>query len=319
MNVQICLQTALHQIQRLRECRQISGASVTEQFLDLESRVHWAAMCWDTSSALTSETRTLLSSGLRGACAEPTWQVVRAFLAASSASRWQSEEVFVTDDAACEIITVAGIANIFIWKTITNLKEALREGVSEEVEIHAWEGVTDAIEMFSSSVRPLLERCERKIQFLSQKVRLGWYSLHLRYHLGILLLANALRVAKREDFTTKFDKAERDTEHEAMVVLKFGLENKYVVSELVEWKDNAGLRFGPSLVAIDPYPQYAVDLVLLMYEGLDRRLLEKSIAEEKYFFLLSTLYEALRELPQTSKAVQNAQEAIKKENVGLNL
>ena len=311
LSAQVCMQTALYQLQRLREQRAPSdSASLTAQYVDLESRVYWAAMTWDTSISLTSGTRTSLSSGLKGPCAEPTWRLVKAFLVGSFASRWQDSDLELTFDTAYEIIAAARIAKTYIWKNITSLREALREGVSDAGVLFAWEALVGAMEIYSTIVRPLIDRCERKMLFFDQRVRLNWYCFQVQYHLGILMLANALEVAGREDLRKKMEKAEQDAEHEACVVLKFGLENKYTVYESGVGGNNNPERGQPllnaSLVAIDPHPQYALDLVLLMRKRLDRRVRDEKITREIYASLDSILREVVEQLPRSSKVVQDA-------------
>ncbi|KAF2825634.1 hypothetical protein CC86DRAFT_446299 [Ophiobolus disseminans] len=321
MNGQVCMQTALYQLQRLRERRSAysgepfpsaisnGSAAVTSQFVDLESRVYWAAMMWDTSSSLASGTRTSLTSGLKGACAEPTWRLVRAFLVGSFKSRtqhWHDEGFQVTDDIAYEIISAASICKTYIWKIITSLKEALREGVHDDGVTFAWTSLIDTIEIFNTTVRPLLNSCEKRLLFLDQRVRLSWYSLQLQYYLGVLLLADVLEAAQRTDLLPTIENAVQEAEHESFIVLKFGLGNKYTVHGPRFDDGEPQLLISAPLVAIDPYPQHVLDLVLLMYKRLDWRLGNGSITQETHSCLLATLAEVLQALPQSSKAVHDA-------------
>jgi hypothetical protein len=117
----VCIRTALFQLQQLRARRttcQIEEPG-TLQYVDLESRVYWAAMMWDTSASLSMDSRTSLTSGLKGACAEPTWRLVQSFLVGSfkpSTKHWHSETFEWSDEAAYEMISAASICKTYIWK-----------------------------------------------------------------------------------------------------------------------------------------------------------------------------------------------------------
>ncbi|KAH9237663.1 hypothetical protein K456DRAFT_1364148 [Colletotrichum gloeosporioides 23] len=156
-----CLHTALSQIQRLRERRShdhlgelgslvefgsshysLVAKQVSAKFLDLETRIHWTAVVWDTESSLTSNLRASLTSGLKGACLEPVWLLVRAFLVGSflpQSKDWLINGLQVCDKTATEILSAASVANVYLWKTITSLKEALREAVNETCLLSTWE------------------------------------------------------------------------------------------------------------------------------------------------------------------------------------
>ncbi|RYP75071.1 hypothetical protein DL770_007482 [Monosporascus sp. CRB-9-2] len=340
----VCIQTALVQIQRLRE-RQRShqfnasevsvwaaalassapNPSLTQAYLDFESRAYWAAVMWDTSSSLTSNLRTSLTSGLNGACSEPAWRLVRTFLVGSFHPRteyWRTNGFEVSDGVASEIITAAAVCKLYVWKNITSLKEALREGVHEESVLFVWKALLDAIDIFKASIRPLLNKCERRLHFLDQLSRLGWYEVNLQYYLGILVLVNAIETANRSDLLSQITEARQDAEHESFNVLKFGIENTYTIHEPGEGSkttsaldataDFPGEPITASFVAIDPYPNCVVDSVLLMNEVISREYRQGKIKHGAYSYLSSVLLKALGQLPQFSKTVQAARENLQR-------
>ena len=334
----VCMQTALLQLQRLRERQgsyQINvsktstwtasspSTSLTQDFLDLESRAYWTAVMWDTSCSLTSNFRTSLTSGLKGACAEPAWRLTRSFLVGSfhpETEDWRANGFEVCDDIASKVISAAAVSNLYIWKNIASLKEALREGVDEDSILFAWKALLDAIHIFKTSIRPLLDKCERRIHFLDQVCRLSWYEISIKYYLGILVLVDALEAADRNDLLPGVVEPKGNAEHESFNVLKFGLENTYTIYGPGEDSNirlsaagSTGFPEGmitASFVAIDPYPQYVVDVVLLMSKVTDRKYCQGKIKHETYTHLLFILRNALEQLPQSSGSVQAARESL---------
>lgn len=304
MSAQVCMQTAMYQLQCLRERRKAPGlAEVTSELIDLENRAFWVAMMWDTSSSLVSGARTSLSSGLNGACSEPTWRLVRAFLVGSFKSRtetWHDDSFDINNDNAYEIIAAGVIGKTYIWKTITSFKEALREGVHDDGVKFAWQALLDTIDIWDTPIRGLLAKCERRLPFLDQRVRLNWYGLSVQYYLGIAHLVQVLIDAGRVDLLSAIAKTKQDADCESYNVLKFGLENTYTICQ--EPLVNA------SITAIDPYPRHSLDLVLLLDETLRRNLNRGDITGNTYSHLRSILCSTLRHLPQDSKAVEEARE-----------
>ncbi|KAF1943464.1 hypothetical protein EJ02DRAFT_134313 [Clathrospora elynae] len=334
MSGPVCIQTALLQLQQLRErlrSLQLNGlnsessagsTNISTDYVDFESRAYWAAMMWDTSSSLAMSSRTSLTSGLKGACSEPTWRVVKAFLVASFHPRtehWHTEGVEVTNVVACEIISAAVICKTYIWKNITSLKEALREGVDEAGVQFAWTALLDAIAIFKTSISPLLSSCERQLHFLDQRIRLNWFEVNLQYHLGILVLAAALESADRRDLLSEFSAARQDAELESFNVLKFGLETTYTVygprdntNTGPEVDELSQQTFTASIIAIDPYPQYVVEAVLLMNKVFGRKYRQEEINHDTYTYLSSILDKALGQVPQGSKLVQAARQNLQR-------
>lgn len=342
INGLLCIQTALLQVQRLREGQrscQFDGPEVlawtepgtrsrtnlTQAYLDFESRAHWAAVMWDTSNSFTLNLRTSLTSGLNGACSEPAWRLARTFLVGSfhpETESWRTNGFEVSDEVASQIITAAAVCKLYVWKNITSLKEALREGVDEESVLFVWKALLDAIDIFKTSIRPLLNNCERRLHFMDQLNRLSWYEVNLQYYLGILVLVNAIEAANRSDLLPQVTEARQDAEHESFNVLKLGIESTYTIYGPGE-DSNTACRFGAttdfpgepitaSFVAMDPYPNHVVDSVLLMNEVISREYRQGKIKHGAYSYLSSTLAKALRQLPQSSKTIQAAQEKLQR-------
>ncbi|KAI0129818.1 hypothetical protein BJ170DRAFT_681310 [Xylariales sp. AK1849] len=341
----VCIQTALLQIQqlrgRLRSCQYDgsempawSGASVssapsptlTPMFVDLESRAYWAAVTWDTSSSVTLNVRSTLSTGLRGACLEPAWVLARGFLVESfhsTTKEWRKEGFVVSDEVAPQIISAAGICGLYLWRTLASVKEALREGVDEDSVLFAWRSLLDGLDVFKTTIRPLLDNCERRYHFLSQTNRLYWYEISLHYYLGVLILVDAVEAAHRSDLLSQLTEAKLDAEHKSLDVLQMGLESTYIIygpPEESESASNVDCRtYTPgrstattSFVAIDPFPHHVIASVRLVNKAIKRRYRQGNIKHEAYAHLLATLLQALEQLPQSSKSVCSTREDLRR-------
>lgn len=347
----VCIQTSLLQIQRLRE-RQRSykldtssvisawegtlassgpgsapSASLMSTYMDYESRAYWAAVTWDTASSLSLNLRTSLTSGLNGACSEPAWRLTRTFLAGSFQAKTEHCRTIgfeISDELASQIITAADVCKLYVWKNITSLKEALREGVEEATVSFVWEALREAIDIFEVSFRPLLSKCERRIHFLCQSNRLSWYEVNLQYYLGLLLLANAVETANRSDLLSQMTETILDAEHGVFSVLKFGMENTYTIpgpgpgtdmdsrSRLDATSILPDEPITASFVAIDPHSNRVVDSVLLMSKVVSRKYRQGEIKHGAYSHLSSILLKALGQLPPSSKHVQAARETLQR-------
>ncbi|KAI9730322.1 MAG: hypothetical protein M1818_008225 [Claussenomyces sp. TS43310] len=334
----VCTQTALLQLQQLRErlrrcefkgsgisaCSDaVAGSNaipdLTQAFLTLESRAYWAAVTWDTSSSMTLNIRSSLTSGLKGACLEPAWRLARSFLVGGFRARsenWCEKGFEVPDEIAAQIISAAAVCRIYTWKTIASVKEALREGVEETDTLFAWSALLDALDVFKTIIHPLLSICERRLHFLGQVERLSWYEVVLHYYLGILILADTVEDASRPDLLLQLTETRLDAEQESFNVLKFGLESKYTFEGPLGGSHNASnadlsaYSFGhpitTSFVAIDPYPQYVLASVRLMQKAISRKFRQGNIQDEAYSYLSSTLLKAIEQLPQNSRMVYSA-------------
>ncbi|KAF2708413.1 hypothetical protein K504DRAFT_434871 [Pleomassaria siparia CBS 279.74] len=324
-----CMQTAILQIQRLRQrprsglCHGAVDSNVTQAFLDLESRAYWAVIMWDTSNSFDSNSRTCLTSGLKGACSEPAWRLARSYLVGSFRAKtehWRIHGFEMTEERACTIISSASISILYIWKNITSLKEALREGVEEDSVMFAWNALLDAIDIFTTSIRPLLDHCKRRLHFLDQQTRLSWYATISQYYLGILVLGEVLETANRSDLLPGVAIAKQDAEYEAFNVLKLGMQASYMIygpgDDLTAATTiitiDGGTGNSParpiitSLVAISPYPYQVVNTVSLMKKTMDRKYREGVLKHQTYAYLSDSLRTALEQLPQHSKKVDAA-------------
>ena len=340
----VCLQTALLQVQQLRErleSRQLNGVNVptwtgrsensargavpTQTYLDLESRAYWAAVMWDTLSSLTSSYRTSLTSGLKGGCSEPAWRLAISFLSGSfchTAENLRTTGTEVSDEVACQITAAATTSILYICKNIASLKQAFREGVEEQSLLFTWKSLLDSIDFFQTSIRPLLNDCEKRLHFLDQASRLSWYKVSSRYHLAILVLVDAIEAAGRSDLLPGLATAKQEAEHESFNVLKFGIGSTYMLYRSAE-DSNTASKFtyttdmpqqpiAASVVAIDPHPHDMVELVRLMNKVISRKYLAGDIKHATYSYLSSILINALGQLPQGSKLVQAARENIQR-------
>ena len=349
----VCVQTALLQIQQLRlrlRSSQYYGSDVSAwstglmaasappitdfrpAFLNLESRAYWAAVTWDTASSVTLEFNSTLTTGLRGACAEPAWVLARGFLVKSFHAKteaWCQASFEVTDDVASEIISAAGICRTYLWRTIASLKEALREGVAEDQVLFAWNAFCDGIEVFKTAVEPLMSRCEKQIHFLSQANRLNWYLMVLHHHLGVLVLVHAIEAANRTDLLHKLHETRLEAEHATLNVLDFGLKSIYVVGDPEPHPSTQSMaeqhtarsscssssphsssepRNGASFIGIDPCPDHTLASVQLMFMAIHRKYKQRTITREIHANLSSILLRALGQLPRNSKSASSVRQ-----------
>jgi len=272
---------------------------------------------FDTSGSLTLNFRSSLTAGLNGFTSEPAWRLVKMWLAGSFHSKteeWRTNGFDLTDESACQVIAAAAACKLYVWKMIAVLKEALREGVEEEMVTQAWTALMEAIEMFKVTIRPLLRDCERRLPFLGQLERINWYETVLHYYLGILILVDAVEAAERSDLLSQLTETRLDAEHEAINALKFGLESQYTIYEPSTEQgtdfpaNSSGRSITTSFVAVDPYPHHVVASVRLMNKVVCREYQQGKIKYEAYSYLSSTLVKALEQLPQSSKSVQAARQ-----------
>lgn len=193
---QHCVHAALQQIQTLRARQRslqfngtrVSLASVrrtsatspqslaTTNFINAESTAYWAALTFDTSASLTMSCRPLLSSGLFGFDAEPSWRMVRTCteIFKGMTKDWKEPDFEMTNEKANQIIASGAAWKLLQWKLTSNLKESLRDG-HDEVEVDkAFNAVSDAIDHFNTTYRDLLSACQTRIQFFSQETKLRW-------------------------------------------------------------------------------------------------------------------------------------------------
>ncbi|KAK1622711.1 hypothetical protein BDP81DRAFT_465783 [Colletotrichum phormii] len=231
----VCLHAALSQVQNLRDGR--VGTHVTTEFLNLESRIYWAAVSWDTANSLVSNLRSSLTSGLKGACLEPVWIVARAFLKSSfqpKIERWRAGTLELTDEDACPIFSGAAVGILYFCKTITSLKEAVREGVDETTLQLTWKSLLDALDIWENSIHPLLETCQRRLNLLDPKHRLHWFQLSLEYWLGVLIVVDTLENAYRSDLVRQVTKLRQDAQCEIFNVIQYGLKTDYILPQFSE-------------------------------------------------------------------------------------
>ncbi|KAI1620301.1 hypothetical protein EDD37DRAFT_173848 [Exophiala viscosa] len=326
----VCVQAALQQVQRLRERQrncQFSGSKVSpgidpvigrqpttdlsQAFLTSESRAYWAALMVDTSASFTLNFRSSLSSGLHGVGSESSWRVLR--MGANSfhtrTEEWRTSTFEVSDETTSQIVAAAAACSVYVWKMIAVLKEALREGDEEEKVIQAWKSFLESVDIFQVTFRPLLTACLRRLHFLSQVERLNWYEITLHYHLGILILVDAVEAAERVDLLSQLTEKRLDAEGEAVNAVKFGLENTLTISSKNGLAaDSHEQSITVSFVQIDPYPHHMVAGVQLMNKAITRQYRQGKIKIEAYKHLQLTLLRALEQLPQTSKSVQEARQ-----------
>jgi hypothetical protein len=131
---QFCIQAALQQVQQLRARQRslkFNGSKVcplpnvaaitsspdqiTTDFMGLESIIYWAAPTFDTSSLLTLNTKSLLSSGLLRWEFESSWRLVKTCtnMFHEQTEDWHLHGLNVTEDNENRIIAAAAA-----WKLL---------------------------------------------------------------------------------------------------------------------------------------------------------------------------------------------------------
>ncbi|VUC21192.1 unnamed protein product [Clonostachys rosea] len=338
----MCIHAALKNIQQLRsrlrsrafdspaerlatwEQPDTRHLTLTSKYIELENRVFWAAVAWDTEQALIYNVRSSLSTGIRGACREPAWILARGFLRDSfhsDSEKWRGEDFEITDDIAKRIVSATGVCRLYVWRTIASVKEALIEGVDEESVQIGSDAVLDALKIFKHTIRPALANCEKWLQYLSQETRLAWFGAVLHYYLGILIIVDALDTAARADLLEQYTDYGMNAERELFNTLKFGLENQYCIS--CSEKDvfqgtskGASTKIKTSLIAIDPHPHYILASVRLLDIAIGRKRLRGDLSESAYLNLRATLNSALQQLPQTSMEVAFAKKKFQQSILG---
>ncbi|KAK7186871.1 3-hydroxybutyryl-dehydrogenase [Paraphaeosphaeria sporulosa] len=313
----VCMHTALMHIQKLRQrCDPVKKGllNITQTFLDLESRAYWAAVMWDTSDAMTSDMRTLLTSGLNGACSEPAWRLSKAFLVGSfgpATEEWCVNGAEVTDERASQIIGAASVCQTLMWKSITSVKEALREGVDEETVLWVWGSLQETMAIFKKSVQPPLSGCERRIHFLSQRNRFGWFQITLQYCIGVMVLVEALQVAKRSDLAQQLHEIRKQVEHDSFAILKFGTDNIYHmptrgIAESDGDSTPATQSLKLSFIALYAFPHLVVTLAQLLGRVAVRKRHTGEVDSAAFAHLSSMVMDSLEQLPKSSRAARAA-------------
>ena len=287
----------------------------------VENRAYWAAITWDVVNALGSDTRTSLTAGLNGACAEPAWQLTRAFLFSSfvpAAKLWLANGFEVDDASASQVIGAASVCQVFTWKMVTSLKEALREGVNEETVLWVWESLLETLAMFRKWIRPLLTLCEKHIHFLNQENRFGWFETGLNYYVGMMVLFEVLEVAKRSDFVRHLIEVREEMEHETFAILKFGTENTFHISGCGQHPAADGTSAVPaepiniSFVSLYGFPHHLVTLTRLLFGTILQRYQKAELSDGVFSHLSSIIVATLEKLPDGSKVVKSARQDLQR-------
>ncbi|CAH0016590.1 unnamed protein product [Clonostachys rhizophaga] len=304
--------------------------TLTSTYIELENRVFWAAVAWDTEHSLICNVRSSLSTGIRGACREPAWILARGFLRDSfhpDSEKWRREDFEITEEISKRIVSATGVCRLYVWRTIASLKEALIEGVDEDSVQHGSDAVLDGLKTFKHTIQPALNNCEKWLQYLSQETRLTWFGAVLHYYLGILIIVDALETAARGDLLEQYSDYGMNAERELFNTLKFGLENRYCISrpekEVNPFQGSSkqtSTGIQASLIAIDPYPHYILASVRLLDIAIGRKRLRGDLGESAYVNLRATLNSTLQQLPQGSMEVALAKKKFQQSTLdhGLN-
>ncbi|OCL11214.1 hypothetical protein AOQ84DRAFT_437850 [Glonium stellatum] len=338
---QLCLQTALgklHELRARQKTCQFSGFKVlvsvdpgpldniadentAMEFMGAESAAYFAGIIFDTSTSLTLNSRSLLSSGLLGFDTEPVFRLVKTHsrIFHENTKEWRQNGFEISNKNTSRIATAAGMWKLFVWKMIAVFKEALRDGYDDEMVGRVYTAVLDAINQFGTTYNPLMAVCERGLQFLDWRPKFEWYSIMLHYHMGILILVDAIEAAGCTDLLSKLEKTRRESEHGVINTLKFGLEAKCLirgakrtVNAVTQTNQVPTSKDTTSFLAIDPYPHHVVAAAQLVSKAIMREYTAGRIGVDAFINLRETLVSALQHLPDCSKSVQTAREQLHK-------
>lgn len=130
--------------------------------------------------------------------------------------------------------------------------------------------------------------------------------LMLHYHLSILIMIDAIEIARRTDILEQLSITKSDVEGNIINCLVFGLSNQVSLPRPQGATKNNFVQV--PLVAIDPYPHHVVAAVQLLWSGMERDYKSGTLEQGTFEHLQSILLQTLELLPQTSKSVRSAKE-----------
>ena len=141
----------------------------------------------------------------------------------------------------------------------------------------------------------------------------------LHYHMGILVLLDAIEAAGRMDLLPKLEKTRTESEQGVINILKFGLEARCPVQVDHRMFSAVTQTIAPpiakgtaSFIAIDPYSHHVVASTQLVSKAIIREHRAGRVGADAFINLQETLVTALQHLPDCSKSVQIAREQLRK-------
>lgn len=146
------------------------------EFISIESAAYAAGMIFDNDPALLEDCRFTLSSGLLGFESEPIFGLFKpqACIFHETTEEWRRDGFDVSNENVSRVVLAAATWTYYLWKIVAIFKEALREGYDNRVVATAYSGVLDTIQKFKNTYRPLMDICERRLQFLPWRLKFGW-------------------------------------------------------------------------------------------------------------------------------------------------
>jgi hypothetical protein len=136
--------------------------------------------------------------------------------------------------------------------------------------------------------------------------------LMLHYHLGVLLVTDAVETPQWQYILPRLLSARTEAEGSLLTALAFGLETKYTI----QLPQTGGIpspntnsendRITVPLLVIDPYPHHVLAAVELMRRAMDRDVAAGNVTVDAHGNILSILHRVIQLLPESSKSVQAA-------------
>ncbi|KNG81079.1 hypothetical protein ANOM_011046 [Aspergillus nomiae NRRL 13137] len=339
----LCFQVALHHIYSLR-CRRetlkfstskvitkdstvtshVSDHSITGMQcysnLHYENMMYAAGIVIDTTSSVTLDYKPVLAVGNLGMDKELFFEVIKT-RASITHERWQKglllQASTIGDTEADEINMCASQWKLYLWKAVAALKEALRDGCSEDLIHAAFSAVLCAMERFRLTYGPMLEACMCRLDFLGIRQRFNSWLLMCHWYLGVLLLVDAIEASERPDLLSQLNLARDDAVQGAINGFKIGSTSRYVFSDVISLAGRQTRKAQCPLLAIDPYPVHTIASSHLVLRIITKDHEDGKITVEAFETLLEIISNALEHLPGTSHSVEVARQHVRSVQLSL--
>ncbi|EGR48438.1 uncharacterized protein TRIREDRAFT_107858 [Trichoderma reesei QM6a] len=282
--------------------------AVNEDFIHAENMMYWAGVVFDTSSAMTRGCPSILCSGVFGFEEEPIFRLMKARvqLFHESTEPWRQHGFVPTSQSTLYIVHRASTWKGYTWKIIGALREAINHGYDESVITRLRVLISQALERFDRTFKPLLTACEHHVLFLSKDAQLCYYLLQLHYHMGLLLLCSIAVSIERLNLVPNFDTLRRESVHAIFSTLSFGLRCQVALNQDGTQRN----RRLSSLISLDPYPHHILASLQLSADVLLVYLERDEIAQDSFDSSCHIVFEALDELPQSLQSVQRVKKLL---------
>ncbi|KKP07151.1 hypothetical protein THAR02_00687 [Trichoderma harzianum] len=300
---EVSIDMALRQIHRLRVKRRdirfsgtglsigrsdgenpINHNPVNEDFIHAENMMYWAGVVFDTSSAMTRGCPSILCSGVFGFEEEPVFRLMKARvqLFHESTESWRQNGFVPTSQATLHVVHRASTWKGYVWKIIGALREAINHGYGEAVITRLKTLISEALDRFNRTFKPLLAACEKHILFFSKDARLCYYIVPM------------------------FDAVRRESVHTIFSTISFGLSCQVALSQ--DETQRSRKRF--SLISLDPYPHHILASLQLASHVLLEYLKRDEITQDAFDNFCRIVFDVLDDIPQCLQSVRRVKKLL---------